>query len=905
MNHQPRQSVPPVHAATGLTEPGHGVHLQPVIQASEARQRHLECILGSMRDALLEMHSDGMITNWSLNAEAMLGWTSVEIVGQLRLEYLLSDQHQKISENAIETCLRSDQPGAAVAINRPIEIELRHKDGHLISVEALFFLIPTAEENSLGVSLRDISECRSTEQALRLSQERYRAVIEHVSDGVVVTQSEQTVFANPSAAAILGISLADTLKHSLFHRIHPEDLTVARQQQKTSLAGGNNTGRIEVRILEPGGAIRWLSMGMTSIPWDGQTATLSFFSDITESRVLADAVRQSTERYRAVVEHVDEGMIVVKDERVAFANARAAEIAGMSLEDMQEIGFLHRIHPDDHELVLGRQRKRLAGEVVPSRYELRLLLPNGVIRWIGISVTVVPWDGEQATLTFFSDISQQRGLEEKLRDTLEERETILENSLVGIAFLTHDGGLRWSNQAMKKIFGLSQGSTAPTDWSALFPSRENYLHVLNDIADQTREGRSYQSDLQMRKLDGSLFWVTASGKDVSVLDKTQGSVWAVMDITARKELEAALARTSSEREAIFNSALVGIAFHVGRKIQWVNDKYEEMTGYSRKELVGYSSRLLYANDKAYEADGEKADEVLSRDGVYVDERPVIRRDGATLWVQLAGRCVSERNPAAGVIWTLLDITERRQAEDNIRAALIRERELNDLRSRFVSMTSHEFRTPLAAILSSAELLRDYSDRMPASEKLEVLGRIGTGVQRMAHMLDRVLLIGQADARMLEFHPEPIKLQTLCHAIVDEARGLHPEMHCVILTDFSPHVETGLFDAKLLRHILENLLANAIKYSPHGGKVIFSISKKGERTLFEIEDHGIGIPAEEMPHLFESFHRASNVGDIQGTGLGLAIVKKSVELHGGTIEVRSVLGVGTCFTICFDSCAMPS
>ncbi len=181
---------------------------------------------------------------------------------------------------------------------------------------------------------------------------------------------------------------------------------------------------------------------------------------------------------------------------------------------------------------MNRQRRRLAGETVPSRYELRLLLPDGVVRWIGISVTVVPWDGQPAILTFFSDISQRRKqLEEKLRDTLEERETILENSLVGIAFLTNEGEFRWSNQAMARMFGVSGRTAIPRNWSSLFLSQEEYLRMQKEVADCMNQDRAYQGDLQMRRLDGSLFWVTVSGKAVNTHDKTQGSVWTVMDIT--------------------------------------------------------------------------------------------------------------------------------------------------------------------------------------------------------------------------------------------------------------------------------------------------------------------------------------------------------------------------------------
>lgn len=492
--------------------------------------------------------------------------------------------------------------------------------------------------------------------------------------------------------------------------------------------------------------------------------------ELQASRVKVMELGRSQEHYRAVVEHVNEGMVVLRNQKVVYANVRATDIAGISMEDIKRVGFLHRIHPDDHAMVVERQRQRLAGERVPSRYELRLLMPDDEVRWIGISVAMVPWDGEQAFLVFFSDISQRRLLEKKLRDTLQQRETILANSQVGITF------------------------------------------------------------------------------------------------------------------------------NVVRRMQWVNDKFAEMTGYTSDELVGQSTRMFYFDDKAHESDGLTTRQALIQDGVFVNERQLKKRDGQAFWVQLSGRCVKDRDPSAGVIWTMLDITERRKADNNIRAALGREKELNDLRSRFVSMTSHEFRTPLAAIHSAAELLRDYHDRMPALERNEILASVSSGVKRMTAMLDRVLLIGQVDAHMLAFRPEEINLLALCQSIAAEARALYPTATCKLVTRFPERAPAGQFDPNLLRHILENLLSNAFKYSLHGGLVTFEVSTVNGRAVFRVADQGIGIPPDEMPHLCESFHRASNVGAIQGTGLGLAIVKNSVELHGGHIAVQSEFGHSTCFTV---------
>jgi signal transduction histidine kinase len=253
-----------------------------------------------------------------------------------------------------------------------------------------------------------------------------------------------------------------------------------------------------------------------------------------------------------------------------------------------------------------------------------------------------------------------------------------------------------------------------------------------------------------------------------------------------------------------------------------------------------------------------------------------------------------------VIWTFLDITERKKSESEIREALEQQKALNELRSRFVAMTSHEFRTPLAAIMSAEELLRHYGERLPPAERNEILDSIAAGVRRMSRMMDRVLLLGKADAGMLDFTPERIQLAPLCRQFVEEARAQQPQDRSDVKLSIDPGAAEGSYDEKLLRHIFSNLLSNALKYSPGGGEVRFDVRREASATVFEVADQGIGIPPDEIGHLFESFHRASNVGAIQGTGLGLAIVKNAVEMHGGAIEVESRLGEGTTFRVSLPS-----
>ncbi|MEO1352578.1 MAG: ATP-binding protein [Cyanobacteria bacterium J06635_15] len=247
-----------------------------------------------------------------------------------------------------------------------------------------------------------------------------------------------------------------------------------------------------------------------------------------------------------------------------------------------------------------------------------------------------------------------------------------------------------------------------------------------------------------------------------------------------------------------------------------------------------------------------------------------------------------------VVAIIRDITERKRGEADIRNALERERELNEMKTRFVSMTSHEFRTPLTTILSSAELLEHYGERWSMAKQLKYLHKIQIAAKHMTELLNDVLLINQAEAGKVEFNPQPLVLNEFCQEIMEELQITTAAHHLRLRSQL-----TGapiLIDRKLMRHILTNLLSNAVNYSPSGGEILISLDEVGNQLELRVQDQGIGIPEEAHNSLFESFVRGSNVGTISGTGLGLAIVKKSVDLHQGQIRCESEVGKGTTFIV---------
>jgi len=220
---------------------------------------------------------------------------------------------------------------------------------------------------------------------------------------------------------------------------------------------------------------------------------------------------------------------------------------------------------------------------------------------------------------------------------------------------------------------------------------------------------------------------------------------------------------------------------------------------------------------------------------------------------------------------------------------------NELKSRFVSMVSHEFRNPLNVISVSAQILERSSDKWSAEKQHEFFQRIQTASRKMTRMLDDVLLIGKAAVGKQNFNPAPHDLAKYCSELVTEIQLGSGNTHKIVFVSQEQYT-LAYVDENLLQHILSNLLSNAIKYSPQGSTIHFELAYQAGEVIFQIKDEGIGIPPEDQKRLFESFHRANNVGNIPGTGLGLAIVKQSVDLHGGKIAVTSALGLGTKFTV---------
>ena len=471
--------------------------------------------------------------------------------------------------------------------------------------------------------------------------------------------------------------------------------------------------------------------------------------------------------------------------------------------------------------------------------------------------------------------------------------TMVEHAAEGIC-VGQDGTIRFANARCLRLLGVGPEAVGSR------PMIE-YVHPQDrDFVARERDRRSGGDDVpafeaRFQRDDGTVSWVEINGVVID-WDGAPANLFFLKDTTERHTLDERLKNALAQREAILETTTVGVTFLVGRRHQWLNRTLAIMLGYEPAELLGQETRIHYASDEVFESTGAQAYAQIDLTGRYSAEVQMKRKDGELIWVQIDGTAVRQ-GVSQGTVWTYVDVTQRKVAEQEMTHALARERELGELKTRLLSMASHEFRTPLAAILSSAELIGHYGDKIGPQEQRSIMADLVAAARRMQLMLEDMLTLGQAEAGRLSFQPRPTDALALCRQVVAEVNSAQNGRHTILFD--TGEAEAGArypLDPRLVHYILGNLLTNACKYSPDGSEVKVRLDCGDSAIGLHVTDSGIGIPDADLPHVFDSFRRGGNAGNRPGSGLGLAIVQRCAQLHGAKISVVSKLGAGSTFSV---------
>ena len=365
-----------------------------------------------------------------------------------------------------------------------------------------------------------------------------------------------------------------------------------------------------------------------------------------------------------------------------------------------------------------------------------------------------------------------------------------------------------------------------------------------------------------------------------------------LDITERKQSEWELVKTNQYLDAIFSSTREAIfTLTLKRHILTCNRAAVEMFGYPESAMLGKTTARFYPSRKAYLDTGKSLFPALEEKGFFSEELEMRRANGEVFPADVLTSILKLGEEPLGMVSVVRDVTERRRAEQQI----FEYKELNRMKSNLLSTVSHEFRTPLATIKGYSSMLLDYDQRLERAEKLESLASIASTVDRLNELVERLLDMSRLESGMLELRKAPTSISKLVQQTAKESQLRAPAYRIVSRRDKRlPRVK---LDAYRIRQVLDNLIENALKYSPEGTEVTIEARRAGPELLLKVTDQGIGIPTEELPTVFDRMYRIEQrtTAQAKGIGLGLAICRGLVEAHGGRIWAESTEGKGSTFT----------
>ncbi|MFW6232983.1 MAG: PAS domain S-box protein, partial [Bacteroidota bacterium] len=475
-----------------------------------------------------------------------------------------------------------------------------------------------------------------------------------------------------------------------------------------------------------------------------------------------------------------------------------------------------------------------------------------------------------------NEIREREKTECELRQTKNFMNTILEN-IPNMIYVKDAQTLKYTfiNRAGEKMTGLRCDYLLGRTVHEIFPPEladtfhNEDLAVLNNGGmleikeDSLVIGENSEKYFSTRKL---------------VIRDNKGKPRYIMGIsqdqTKQKEIRKDLEESKIKFSKVFHASPIAMCMQHfdDQLIVDINQSYLDLIGYTREEVLfkNMGKSGLWADIKL-------------RDNIYTkfyrdkritgEEVKLISKEGKEITVMLSLEHMKIGNRDF-ILCMGMDIsTIKKSHEESIRA-LEKQKELNMLKTQFISMISHEFRTPLTTIMLSADLLRRYKDRWPEEEKEKHFQRIQDTVHKMTRLMENVLIIGKMDTGKFMFKPYQMNVQAFCKSTVDNILFNAGNSHRINFS-FKGKTDYAYIDENLTALIISNLLTNAIKYSPKGSEIDLEVAGNGETVEFSITDRGCGIPDDEQHHLFQSFFRASNIGSVSGYGLGLAIVKKCV------------------------------
>ena len=729
----------------------------------------------------------------------------------------------------------------------------------------------------------DISERKQAEATLAQSEANFRAVAENARDGILISVGEgRNVYANRRIADISGFSPEELLQKQLWDLAPPEERDRLRELYQRRMRGEDVLHNYETTLVRKDGKRVPVELSTAMTVWRGQPAALRLIRDITERQRAEQALRESEEKYRSLVERAGDGIAIIQDNVIRLANRRLAEMSGWSEVDAVGTPFIEYIRPDERAKVVTRYQQRMRGEDVPKSYETTIRRKDGSSVDVELNAGVVTYHGRPADLVIIRDVTARKqaeadlaSREARLRMMVEQVPAILWTTDIELTFTSSVGA------ALPKL-GLVPGQLDGTKLGEFFKSEDPQFAP---IAAHQRALKGVHSTFVF-ELGGNAY-----DSDVEPLYDSKGriigTIGVAQDITRMVQVGRALEAEKDRAQKYLDIAGVMLVVLDSRgNVQLINKRGCEVLGRREDDIVGRNWFDTYVLAGERPVAREAFERLMAGQGGGSEhhEGRVVAADGAERVISWHSTALQD--DAGTVIGTLgsgEDVTEEK------RAVLERETLIHEL-DAFSHTVAHDLNGPLTSVLGFAELLRGNTEISSRPDLKENVDLVCTGAEKMQTIVKELLTL--AGVRKADVQLKPVDMAGIVNDAWQRLSYLIDEHHPEIV--FPERWPPTLGHAAWLEEVWANYLSNAIKYGGRPPRLEIGAERAGsDRVRYWVRDNGPGLAPEEVQRLFIPFNRLHQVR-ATGQGLGLSIVRRIIEKLGGEAWVESEPGHGSTF-----------
>jgi PAS domain S-box-containing protein len=817
------------------------------------------------------------------------------------------------------------------------EDEVTHSDGHVTVHKRKLnpvFLEDGTLEMMVGFGT-DITESIKFQKQILESKQLVQEIIENVAVGIIVQGSAAEIITNNEAACeMLGLSQPQLLGKTSFDpnwkainsggkELKPEEQPILRAIKEGRPVEGAVMG-----VYHPiRNDLVWLLVD--AIPVFNTDTSLQFvicsFNNITDQINAENDLRISNERFfysnKASSDVIWDLNLATKK---VFYGDGYFENYGVNLNNtLTNLGEnYHLIHPLDKDKAYASMNLAILGTGDFWQYEYRHLKSDDTFAIVEDTAYIVRNEKGEAirVIGAMKDITDKRKLEAELQQSEEQFKGAFLHSAAGMAIVSDEGYHIEVNAGLIKILGYTSSEMKSLKLEDLTHNADLQKYLIFKKKLDSHKISNFTIEIRFLRKDKTIVWIN---KSVSLLKKNKYYICQFIDISKRKKIEAEnklLVEENSKNKQVqldeaqhlyrllANNTVDIVCLHNNdTTFKYISPSITTLLGYTPEELIGHSP-LDYANPvevedikyKLYDFISDKLNDYESNRTFVPLTARFKHKNGVYIWLEITANLITENGVLMGIQTSSRDLTADKKAERALTKALLKERELNELRTNLVSTISHEFRTPMTTIRASTELISMYLEGQNIKNSSRLQKRVDIITQeidRIVELMNAVLTLSKEDARKTTFFPTLFNLRTLCIETVDK-NFTDLEDQGKVKTNSRGNNFMVYADRNLIEYCISNLLNNAFKYSKSFAEVELNIMSTESECEIQIIDCGIGIPKKDQDKLFNTFYRASNTSGIQGTGLGLYIVKTFVEKNKGKVTLESRIGKGTKVTVKF-------